>query len=120
MPRRREEDRFADNPFYVLGLRPSCGRADVEREGQKLLGMLGLRLKAAATYATPVGPRPRDEDKVRAAMAELRAPERRLSHELWATLAPPSAPPRPPPAAPEEPAPEPLAEAFAALGWRRP
>ena len=65
-------EHFADNPFYVLGLRPECSRVDVEREGQKLLGMLGLGLKAAATYMTPVGPRPRTEDKVRAAMAELR------------------------------------------------
>jgi hypothetical protein len=115
------EDRFADNPFYVLGLRPDCARVDVEREGQKLLGMLGLKLKSAATYATPVGPRPRTEDKVRAAMAELRNPDRRLVHEFWASLAPPAAPPKPPPA-PETPGPgpQPLAEAFAAIGWRRP
>jgi hypothetical protein len=42
----QQDDRFADNPFYVLGLRPDCARVDVEREGQKLLGMLGLGLKA--------------------------------------------------------------------------
>jgi hypothetical protein len=115
------ERRLADNPFYVLGLRPDCARVDVEREGQKLLGMLGLKLKSAATYATPVGPRPRTEDKVRAAMAELRQPDRRLVHEFWASLAPPAAPPKPPPA-PETPGPgpQPLAEAFAAIGWRRP
>lgn len=116
----QQDDRFADNPFYVLGLRPDCARVDVEREGQKLLGMLGLGLKAAATYMTPVGPRPRTEDKVRAAMAELRSPERRLGHEFWASLPPPAAPPKPPPAPPSAgPGPAPLAEAFAVLGWRR-
>lgn len=114
-------EHLADNPFYVLGLRPDCSRVDVEREGQKLLGMLGLGLKAAATYMTPVGPRPRTEDKVRAAMAALRDHERRLGHEFWASLPPPVAPPRPP-APPDTggPGPAPLAEAFAALGWRRP
>lgn len=111
---------LADNPFYVLGLRPECTRVDVEREGQKLLGMLGLGLKSAASYMTPLGPRPRTEDKVRAAMAALRDHEKRLGHEFWASLPPPAAPPKPP-AAPETggPGPAPLADAFAALGWRR-
>lgn len=117
----RAEDRehIADNPFYVLGLRPDCSRLDVEREGQKLLGMLNLGLKSAATYMTPVGPQPRTEDKVRAAMAALRDGERRLKHEFWASLPPPAAPPKPP-APPDPGAPAPLADAFAALGWRRP
>ena len=44
--------RLAENPFYVLGLRPECGRLDVEREGQKLLGMLELGLKSAAVSYT--------------------------------------------------------------------
>ncbi|MCY1069423.1 hypothetical protein OV090_32075 [Nannocystis sp. RBIL2] len=111
---------LADNPFYVLGLRPDCSRVDVEREGQKLLGMLGLKLKSAATYMSPLGPRPRTEDKVRAAMAALRDHEKRLAHEFWASLPPPAAPPKPPPA-PETkgPGPAPFTEAFAALGWRR-
>ncbi len=119
--RPEQEDRFADNPFYVLGLRPDCARIDVEREGQKLLGMLELGLKAAKTYLTPVGPRARTEAKVRAAMAELRDPERRLRHEFWASLPPPPAPPKPPPApANAGPGPAPLAGAFALLGWRDP
>lgn len=114
-----DSDHLGDDPFYVLGLRPECARALVEREGQKLLGMLGLGLKSAATYMTPVGPRPRTEDKVRAAMAALRDHERRLGHEFWASLPPPAAPPTPPPPV-EGPAPAPLAAAFVALGWRRP
>ncbi|WAS97761.1 hypothetical protein [Nannocystis punicea] len=111
---------LADNPFYVLGLRPDCSRIDIEREGQKLLGMLGLKLKSAATYMSPLGPRPRTEDKVRAAMAALRDHEKRLAHEFWASLPPPAAPPKPPPI-PETkgPGPAPFAGAFAALGWRR-
>lgn len=115
-----EYEPLADNPFHVLGLRPDCTRVDVEREGQKLLGMLGLKLKSAVTYMSPLGPRARTEDKVRAAMAALRDHEKRLGHEFWASLPPPAAPPKPPPA-PETkgPGPAPLSGAFAALGWRR-
>jgi hypothetical protein len=80
--------RIIDNPFYVLSLSPECTRAEVEREGQKLLGMLEIGLSAAKTYATPLGGCERSADKVREAMAELRDPERRLRHELWARLAP--------------------------------
>ncbi len=112
--------RLADNPFYVLGLRPDCARLDVEREGQKLLGMLELGLKSVAQYMTPLGPQPRTADKVRTAMAELRSPDKRLLHEFWAALPPKPAPPKPP----EPPAPEhdpgPFLDAFAAHGWRRP
>lgn len=78
--------RLADNPFHVLGLGPDCGRADVEREGQKLLAMLELDLSAARTYASPLGTHERSPEQVREAMAELRDPERRLLHELWAGL----------------------------------
>jgi hypothetical protein len=111
-------DRIAANPFYVLGLRPGCARAEVEREGQKLLAMLELGLSAARTYATPVGERERTADRVREAMAELRDPARRLGHELWARL-PPS-----PPADPDveevdatATTPAPWGEALHALGW---
>ncbi|AKT36844.1 hypothetical protein [Chondromyces crocatus] len=80
--------RIRENPFYVLGLRPTASRMEVEREGQKLLGMLELQLASAALYTTPVGPGERTADKVRRAMAELRDPEKRLGYELWARLAP--------------------------------
>lgn len=82
--------RLATNPFYVLGLRPDCARAEVEREGQKLIGMLELELSAAATYRSPIGEHRRTPELVREAMAELRDPNRRLLHELWATLEPSS------------------------------
>jgi hypothetical protein len=78
--------RIRENPFYVLGLRPDASRQVIDREGQKLLGMLALGLKSAATYPTPVGPGERTPEKVREAMAELHRPERRLVHELWARL----------------------------------
>lgn len=80
--------RIRENPFYVLGVRPAASRMEVEREGQKLLGMLELKLASAATYPTPVGVGERTPDKVRRAMAELRDPEKRLAHELWARLDP--------------------------------
>lgn len=78
--------RLQENPFYVLGLRPGCSRSEIEREGQKLLGMLELGLSAARRYDTPLGAQPRDAERVRWAMAELREPARRLVHELWAWL----------------------------------
>ncbi len=112
-----EEDLFArlwENAFHVLGLRPTCTRMEVEREGQKLLAMLELGLSEAAHYDTPVGRMPRTADSIRAAMASLRAPDTRLQHAFWAQL-PPCAPPEAPPA--QEAAPWP--EASTRLGWRR-
>jgi hypothetical protein len=126
--------RIRDNPFYVLGLRPEATRVEIERQGAKLLGMLELKLKSAMTYPTPLGPSERTADKVRQAMAELRDPERRLGHELWARLdpalaAPPDAEPFDAADAPEYmdrgsacPSASPKAEApwgaaLSALGW---
>ena len=121
----RSIDRIRDNPFYVLELRPSASRAEIERQGQKLLGMLELELKSAAAYATPVGPGERTGDKVRQAMAELRDPERRLYHELWARLDPAKQGTAASPTDDREgeaqarPRPdEPWPEALEALGWR--
>lgn len=114
-------EKIRDNPFYVLGLRPSATRAEVEREGQKLLGMLELKLSSAARYPTPVGPGERTADKVRRAMAELRDPERRLEHELWARLEPAARSAAAEPAekaAPRAKADAPWAGAMTALGWR--
>jgi hypothetical protein len=79
-----ELGRLLDNPFYVLGLAPDCSRAEVERAGQKLLAMLELDLAGARAYPTPFGQGRRDPAKIREAMAELRDPQRRLLHELWA------------------------------------
>lgn len=116
-------EKIRDNPFYVLGLRPNATRAEVEREGTKLLGMLELKLSSAARYPTPVGPGERTADKVRRAMAELRDPERRLEHELWARLEPVAptvgeAPAEPAQAAPpRKKADAPWAGALVALGW---
>lgn len=119
---------IADNPFYVLGLRPACTAMEVEREGRKLLGMLELGLSEAARYVTPIGEHARTVEKVREAMAELRDPDKRLVHELWAQFAPGLDPGldvgldpkmgfrvevREPP---EAPAPWP--EALRALGWK--
>jgi hypothetical protein len=82
----------AENPFYVLGLRPDCAPREVEREGQRLLSMLALGLKESKRYPTPVGERERTEELVRHAMAELRDPAKRLVHEVLARL-PPVGPP---------------------------
>jgi hypothetical protein len=77
-----------DNPFFVLGLAPDTSRIEIEREAQKLLGMLELGFADARTYQTPVGARPRTPELVRAAVAALRDPYRRLVAELWARHAP--------------------------------
>ncbi len=85
-------ERLAENPFFVLGLAPDAPPREVEREAQKLLGMLELGLADATTYATPLGPRTRTAESVRAAAAVLRDPRRRLVAELWAAGWKPGAP----------------------------
>jgi len=77
-----------DNPFFVLALPPDTSRIEIEREAQKLLGMLELGFAEATTYQTPVGARPRTPELVRAAVAALRDPYRRLIAELWARHTP--------------------------------
>ncbi|MEJ7604640.1 MAG: hypothetical protein WKG01_42700 [Kofleriaceae bacterium] len=79
---------IAENPFFVLGLDPDASRIEVEREAQKLLCMLELEFAAAQHYDTPVGPQPRTSEAVRAAVAALRDPYRRLVAELWARHVP--------------------------------
>ena len=98
--------RIADNPFFVLGLPPDTSRIELEREAQKLLGMLELGVAAAAVYHTPLGPRPRTAEAVRAAVAALRDPQQRLLAELWARHAPEGEvePAEPPAGAPPAPA----------------
>jgi hypothetical protein len=81
-------EHIAENPFYVLGLSPEATRIEIEREGQKLLGMIELGMSAALAYPTPLGSKERTSDMVRRAMAELRDPEKRLVHEQWARLEP--------------------------------
>ncbi len=81
-----------DNPFFVLGLPADTSRIELEREAQKLLGMLELGFVDAKTYQTPLGTRPRTPELVRAAVAALRDPYRRLIAELWARHAPPTKP----------------------------
>ena len=104
----------AENPFFVLGLAVDASRIEVEREAQKLLGMLELGFVAMRTYQTPLGPRERTPELVRAAVAQLRDPYRRLVAEMWARHAPVEAAPAPASAAPEEARPG----LRRALGWR--
>ena len=80
--------KIVDNPFFVLGLSPDVSRIEIEREAQKLLGMLELGFAAAQEYMTPLGPRERTPEAVRAAVAALRDPYQRLVAELWARHAP--------------------------------
>ena len=105
---------IVDNPFFVLGLAPDASRIEIEREAQKLLGMLELDFPDAKTYSTPVGPQPRTPEAVRAAVAALRDPYRRLVAELWARNAPP---PRPV-AQPTVTEAKPRLGLRRALGWR--
>jgi hypothetical protein len=104
-----------DNPFFVLSLSPDASRIEIEREAQKLLGMLELDFAAAKTYATPSGPRPRTAEAVRAAVAALRDPYQRLVAELWARHAPPARDAATSEDAPAAPSSNGLRRA---LGWR--
>ena len=86
-PRLECETRWAAhraNPFFVLELAPQASRAEIERQGAKLLAMLAANVEGARTCRTPLGPLTRDADAVRAALAALRDPARRLGHEWWA------------------------------------
>ena len=113
----RPGDRIADNPFFVLGLSPDATRLQIEREAQKLLGMLELGFPEAKIYATPLGPRARTSELVRAAVAALRDPYQRLVAELWARHAPAViATPAP---APSEPTSAAAASWRQKLGWGR-
>lgn len=76
--------RHLANPFLVLELAPGAGRDELERQGAKLLALLAAGVGDAATYPTPLGPEERTAERVRAALAELRDPARRLLHEWWA------------------------------------
>jgi hypothetical protein len=78
--------RWRENPYYVLGLPTECTSGEVERTGQKLLGLLALDVASTRTYETPFGPGTRSAERIRQAMAELRDPEKRLVHEIWARL----------------------------------
>ncbi len=81
---RMDAPHIDENPFFVLDLPIDCGAMDIERAGQKLLAMLKVGMKDAASYRTPLGPRQRDEDAVRRAMAALREPQARAMAEFWA------------------------------------
>ena len=105
---------IADNPFFVLGISPDASRIEIEREAQKLLGMLELGFEAAASYATPLGARKRTPEAVRAAVAALRDPYQRLLAELWARHTPAHVEAHT--SEPEDPV-EPL-NIRRALGWR--
>ncbi|HEX4965545.1 MAG TPA: hypothetical protein VF173_32345 [Thermoanaerobaculia bacterium] len=76
--------RHLANPFLVLELAANAGRDELERQGAKLLALLAAGVEGAAVYPTPLGPRERTPELVRAALAELRDPARRLLHEWWA------------------------------------
>jgi hypothetical protein len=107
--------RWRQNPFFVLGLSPECSRADVERTGQKLLALLAIESGTAKQWKSPVGPGIRTADAVRAAMAELRDPERRVIHEAWARTFPEAV--ERAEGSKEDPL-GPWDEAYRAIGWR--
>jgi hypothetical protein len=87
----KQEDPLAtwrSNPFFVLGVSIEASRIEVERAGQRLLGLLAIGSESVRRYDTPFGPAMRDEDSVRQAMAQLRDPGERVVHELMADVAP--------------------------------
>lgn len=75
-----------DNPFHVLEVAVDATPPEIERAGAKLLAMLGVGMEAAATYASPLGRRPRDADLVRRSLDRLRDPARRAVDAVWARM----------------------------------
>ena len=65
------------NPFFILEVSTEASRTEVERAGQKLLGLLALGSASAARYETPLGPASRDADSVR------QATEHELKEQTW-------------------------------------
>ena len=107
---------WRNNPFFVLELKADASRADVERAGQRLLGLLAIGAQGADEYQTPFGAGRRDADTVRQALGRLRDPLQRARFELWANVAPLAF------AAPEasESLTGPWEAGATALGWGRP
>jgi len=79
---------WRSNPFFVLEIATDATPTEVERAGQRLLGLLAVGAASAGTYQTPLGPATCDADRVRQALAALRDPQQRVLHELWAHVAP--------------------------------
>jgi hypothetical protein len=75
-----------ENPFLVLAIATDAPAIAVERAAQRLLAELELGRSTAQEYATPSGLARRTPELVRAAVAELRDPARRLVHELRAKV----------------------------------
>jgi hypothetical protein len=75
--------RHQQNPFLVLELSPTADGAEVERQGQKLLAMLAAQMAEVESYPSPLGRCARTPELVRAAIAELQDPDRRLLAEWW-------------------------------------
>jgi hypothetical protein len=74
------------NPFYVLEVATNATPKQVERQKQKLLGMLELGIGSAQTYQTPLGKQERTSELVRQAAHTLEQPLERLLAELWADV----------------------------------
>jgi len=77
-------NRLVDNPYFILELTTQATPVEIERAGQKLQSMLLIGAANARQYSSPFGPQPRDEAKVRSAVAALRDPAERLLHQFWA------------------------------------
>lgn len=71
------------NPYLVLGITPRATPMEIERAGQRLLGMLEIGAASARTYETPWGKFERDSNDLRQALAALRDPANRFLCSLW-------------------------------------
>lgn len=101
--------RLDKNPLHVLDLAPGATAIEIERAAKRVMAMMAVKYAGADTYASPLGPRPRDPDLVRWAAGELRDPTRRAEHARRAL-----------PVGIADPPPDPLApwpDALAAFGW---
>jgi hypothetical protein len=106
---------WRSNPFFILDVSTDASRTEVERAGQKLLGLLTLGAAGADCYDTPFGPATRDADSVRRALATLRDPNERVIQELWAHIATGAATSSD--TGPNAPAAETWEAAARAIGW---
>jgi hypothetical protein len=98
------------NPFFLLEVSTRASRAEVERSGQRLIGLFAVGSESAVRYDTPLGAARRDADGVRQALARLRDPNERAIQELWAEVGAGAPGPAENPAAP-------WTGAERAIGW---
>lgn len=74
---------LTENPFRILGVSPAATSREVEREGERLLGLIAADLDDTSSMPPLGGEQERTSEQVRWALGELRDPLKRTVHEFF-------------------------------------